>query len=121
MKKVFISMVIFVFIISVMSINTYATPNSNFCFRKVIGAPESSYDMVKSIVVSGTDRIKVSVSQITYGAKLVVSYDNSNKPIILDSVGTYYIILPAYSNTITVNIKTVFEAPSGYIVGNVSS
>lgn len=121
MKKVFISMVIFVFIISVMPINTYATPSSDFYFRKVIGAPESSYDMVKSIVVSGSDRVTVRVSQITSGTKLVVSYNNSNKPIILDSVGTYYIILPAYSNTITVNIKAVFEAPSGYIVGSVSS
>lgn len=120
MKNFFVSMVVFILIIAITPINTYAISSSNFSFRKVIGVPEASYDTMNSILVSNTGRVKVHISQITSGAKLFVSYSNSNKPIILDSIGTYYIILPTYSNTITVNIRAVFEAPSGYIAGSVS-
>lgn len=120
MKKLVVSMVVFVLIIAITPINMYAISSSNFSFRKVIGAPEGSNIITKSILISNTDRVTIRISQITSGAKLVVSYCNSNKPIILDSIGTYYIILPTYSNTITVNIRAVFEAPSGYIAGSVS-
>lgn len=114
-------MITAIFIIAVLPINVFASSGTDFSFRKIIGAPDSPINKTVSISVCDTDRVTIRISQITSGAKLVVSYGNSNNPITLDSIGTYYIILPPYSNTITVNIRAIFEEPSGYIAGSVSS